>query len=140
MVEAALLKFDGTCNLAPIDKALNKFTETWYKGDGIYGDGDSFHWDYYNSYVIQPMFLEVLKTLKECKPGSKENYDKTYDLVLKRAKRYAYILESLISPEGTYPPLGRSLAYRFGVFQLLSEIALMQELPEEIQPQEVRVA
>jgi hypothetical protein len=139
-VEAALLKFDGTCNLAPIDKALNKFTETWYKGDGVYGDGDSFHWDYYNSYVIQPMFLEVLNTLKECKPGSKENYSKTYDLVLKRAERYAYILESLISPEGTYPPLGRSLAYRFGVFQLLSEIALMQKLPEEIKPQEVRAA
>ena len=42
MVEAALLKFDGTCNMEPVDKAVDKFTETWYKGDGIYGDGASF--------------------------------------------------------------------------------------------------
>jgi len=26
--------------------------ESWYKGDGAYGDGSDFHWDYYNSYVI----------------------------------------------------------------------------------------
>lgn len=140
VVEAALLKFDGSCEMQPINKALNKFTDLWYGGDGVYGDGNSFHWDYYNSYVIQPMFLEILSTLKEFEPNGKEKYGKTYDLVLKRAKRYAYILESLISPEGTYPPLGRSLAYRFGAFQLLSQIALMQELPQSISPQEVRAA
>ncbi len=140
MVEAALLKFDGSSDMQPVNKALNKFTGQWYKGDGVYGDGESFHWDYYNSLVIQPMFIEILKTLEECEPNGKEKYGKTYDLVLKRAKRYAYILESLISPEGTYPPLGRSLAYRFGVFQLLSETALTQELPEGITPQEVRAA
>ena len=140
MVEAALLKLDGTCNMEPLNKAINKFSDAWYKGDGIYGDGPSFHWDYYNSLVIQPMFLEVLKTLIECGSDGEQKYKETYELVLKRAKRYAYILESLISPEGTYPPLGRSLAYRFGIFQLLSQIALMQELPEEITPREVRAA
>lgn len=140
MVEAALLKFTGSCEMKPIDNALNKFTQTWYKGDGLYSDGKIFHWDYYNSYVIQPMFIDVLKTLEECKPGGKEKYGKTYDLVLKRAQRYADILESLISPEGTYPPIGRSLAYRFGVFQLLSQIALMHKLPKYITPQEVRAA
>jgi len=140
MVEAALLKFTGSCEMKPIDHALNKFTQTWYKGDGLYSDGKIFHWDYYNSYVIQPMFLEILKTLEECEPNGKEKYGKTYDLVLKRAQRYADILESLISPEGTYPPIGRSLAYRFGVFQLLSQIALMQKLPKYITPREVRAA
>ena len=31
----------------------------WYKGDGVYGDGEMFHWDYYNSFVIQPMYLDL---------------------------------------------------------------------------------
>ena len=35
---------------------------TWYKGDGVYGDGPPFHWDYYNSFVIQPMLLNILAT------------------------------------------------------------------------------
>src|SRR5690606_27114838 len=93
---------------------------------------------YYNSFVIQPMLLEVLNTLVEVKndAGAKKNYD----LVLARAQRYATIQERLISPEGTYPPIGRSLAYRFGAFQLLSKIALMKALPEKITPQQVRAA
>jgi hypothetical protein len=60
MVEAALLKFDGACNDEVIDHAINKHFE-WYNGDGLYGDGPNFHWDYYNSYVIQPMMIEILR-------------------------------------------------------------------------------
>ena len=138
MVEAAILKFSGSCEMAPIDKAVDSHLK-WYVGDGTYGDGPDYHWDYYNSYVIQPMFIEVLQVLLEKKINN-EKYQKIYDLVLKRARRYAYIQESLISPEGTYPPLGRSLAYRFGAFQLLSQMALMEDLPEGLQPQEVRAA
>lgn len=136
MVEAAILKFTGSCEMAPVTKAIDSHLK-WYKGDGVYGDGAVFHWDYYNSYVIQPMFLEVLQELIS---SGKTDYQKTYDLVLTRARRYAYIQESLISPEGTYPPLGRSLAYRFGAFQLLSQIALMGELEKSVKPQEVRAA
>jgi hypothetical protein len=134
-IEAALLKFDGSCDKEKFDKAINKHLE-WYKGDGVYGDGTDFHWDYYNSFVIQPMFLEVLQTMQEAGVGD----IKTYELVLKRAKRYATIQESFISPKGTYPPIGRSLAYRFGAFQLLSKIALMHALPDGIKPQQVRAA
>ena len=39
--------------------------DEWYKGDGMYGDGPQFHWDYYNSYVIQPMLLNVLDTISK---------------------------------------------------------------------------
>ncbi len=136
IVEAGILKFTGKCEMAPIEKAINSHLK-WYVGDGTYGDGSHYHWDYYNSYVIQPMLLEVLHELVA---AGKEQYQKTYDLSLKRARRYAYIQESLISPVGTYPPLGRSLAYRFGAFQLLSKIALMQKLPKDVKPQEVRAA
>src|SRR4051812_30756811 len=34
--------------------------QEWYVGDGMYGDGPEFHWDYYNSFVIQPMLVEAL--------------------------------------------------------------------------------
>lgn len=135
MVEAALLQFEGSCDKMRVDYAVSQHLQ-WYKGDGTYGDGASFHWDYYNSFVIQPMFLEVLQALIT----SGQNENKTWELELNRARRYAAVQERLISPEGTYPPIGRSLAYRFGAFQLLSKIALMRQLPADVLPQQVRCA
>jgi hypothetical protein len=137
MVEAALLKFDRQCDTSKINYAI-KMHELWYKGDGTYGDGENFHWDYYNSFVIQPMLIEVLDVLKLNDTSSA--IINSYNTILKRAKRYAAIQERMISPEGTYPPVGRSLAYRFGAFQLLSKITLMHQLPNNIKPQQVRAA
>jgi len=135
MVEAALLKFEGNCNESVIDHAIERHF-AWYKGDGIYGDGPNFHWDYYNSFVIQPMMIEVLQAQIEA------GYDKqlAYDTVLYRATRYAAIQERMIAPDGSYPAIGRSLAYRFGAFQLLEKVALMDKLPKEVTPQQVRAA
>jgi hypothetical protein len=118
-----------------VDFALRKHME-WYLGDGVYGDGPEFHWDYYNSFVIQPMLLDVLVAVGDrypewaamCAPG------------LTRARRYAVIQERLVSPEGTFPAIGRSLAYRFGAFQTLAQIALLDELPDELPPAQVREA
>ncbi|MBD0822850.1 DUF2264 domain-containing protein [Aestuariibaculum marinum] len=135
MVEAALVKFDAGPDYMRLDYPLNKHKE-WYLGDGMYGDGPDFHWDYYNSFVIQPMILDILKVLVE----KDERIKKDYSIALKRASRYAAIQERLISPDGTYPPIGRSLAYRFGAFQALSQIALWKELPEDIKPAQVRSA
>ncbi len=135
MVEAALLKFDGNWDAMRVDYALRQH-ELWYKGDGIYGDGPEFHFDYYNSFVIQPMMLDIIRTMEEMGQRSPISYE----VVLQRAKRYAAIQERLISPEGTFPAIGRSLAYRFGAFQLLGQIALMHELPDELHPASVRSA
>lgn len=134
-IEAALLKFDNYGDRMRMDYAIKQH-QLWYKGDGLYGDGADFHWDYYNSFVIQPMLLDVLQTLQNAGIDQKT----TYDTALKRARRYAAIQERLISPEGTYPPIGRSLAYRFGAFQLLSKIALIHALPDAVKPQQVRAA
>jgi hypothetical protein len=131
MVEAALLKFDGSADQMRIDYAIRQHMK-WYKGDGMYGDGENFHWDYYNSFVIQPMLIEILQTTG--------NENKTYQEVLRRAQRYAAVQERLISPEGTFPAIGRSLAYRFGAFQSLAQITLMKSLPAEVKPQQVRAA
>lgn len=136
-VEAALCKFDNSGDMMRIDYALKQHL-LWYKGDGMYGDGPEFHFDYYNSFVIQPMLLEVMSTLVEV---NAQEADKTlYAELVKRSQRYAAIQERLISPEGTYPAVGRSLAYRFGAFQVLSKITFMHALPKELQPQQVRAA
>ena len=135
MVETFLLKTGHQWDAMRIDYAIKQHL-IWYKGDAIYGDGADFHWDYYNSFVIQPMMLDILSSLKE----KDKTAISTYELVKKRAIRYAEIQERLISPEGTFPPIGRSLAYRFGAFQVLSQISLMNALPEDIKPQQVRSA
>jgi len=132
-IEAFLIQATGHGDIMRIDYAVNQLMQ-WYKGDGFYGDGAEFHFDYYNSYVIHPMLLEVQGVVK-----NDRKYSGLYRRALARSQRYAEILERLISPEATYPPIGRSLAYRFGAFQLLGEVALMHQL-KEIDPGQVRSA
>jgi len=135
MVEAALCSVGEEWKTEPVDFAIKKHME-WYKGDGLYGDGPTFHWDYYNSFVIHPMLIDVLEAV------SKRRDDRAAlrKPILARARRYAAIQERLISPEGTFPAIGRSLAYRFGVFQLLGQMALRRELPAAVSPCQVRCA
>lgn len=135
MVEAFLVEVGADGDLIRIDLAVKKHIE-WYKGDGIYGDGENFHFDYYNSFVIHPMLLQVVEILVKHKVQN----DAFYKLILSRAVRYAAIEERLISPEGTFPAVGRSLTYRFGAMQCLSMVALMKQLPEMIKPAQVRSA
>lgn len=110
--------------------------EQWYLGDGIYGDGPELHFDYYNSFVIQPMLLEILDELA----GEFDRVQELRARVNERATRYAAIQERLIAPDGTFPAVGRSLTYRFGAFSHLSTMALRQSLPEESSSADVRAA
>lgn len=135
MVEAALLRFTGKADEMRIDYALKQHHQ-WYKGDGVYGDGPNFHWDYYNSYVIQPMLLDVVQTLVQ---AGKANA-KLMETVLGRAKRYAVIQERLIAPDGSFAAFGRSLAYRCGAFQHLAQMSLQHNLPTDLPPNQVRSA
>jgi hypothetical protein len=108
----------------------------WYAGDGAYGDGPSFHWDYYNSFVIQPFLLAILDTL-----GKEEDaWAAMIPKVRARASRSAHVLERLIAPDGSYPVIGRSIAYRGGAFHLLGDVALRHALPDDIAPEQVRGA
>src|SRR5690606_13084735 len=118
-----------------VDYALRQH-EQWYKGDGVYGDGPAFHWDYYNSFVIQPMLLDVLDVVAGEMPAWKDLAGR----VEARAGRYAAILERLIAPDGSLPAIGRSLAYRCGAFQLLAQMALRRRLPEDLPPSQARSA
>jgi len=136
MIETALFVMEQPdWDQMRVDYALRQH-EQWYLGDGAYGDGPAFHWDYYNSFVIHPMLLDILRTV-----GSQhEQWQGMSEPVLARAQRYAVVLERMISPEGTYPPIGRSLCYRFGAFQALAQLAQQQQLPPELPPAQVRCA
>jgi hypothetical protein len=134
-VEAALAALGAAWDRMRVDYALRQHDQ-WYKGDGIYGDGPSFHWDYYNSFVIHPMLLDVLDVVRDEMPAWKELSAR----VDERARRYAAIQERLIAPDGSFPAIGRSLAYRCGAFQLLAAAALRRSLPEGVAPAQVRGA
>jgi len=136
MVEAGLLKFYGEYQPRTIEYAMNRFLNDWYVGDGQYSDGKEYHSDFYNSFVIQPMMVQIVETLNEA--GIQHRYPT--ETILKRYSRYAAIQEMMISPEGTYPAIGRSIAYRFGAFHTLSDASLRHLLPEKIKPAQVRCA
>ncbi len=134
-VEAGLARLGAPWDRLRVDYALRQH-EQWYKGDGAYGDGPEFHWDYYNSFVIHPMLLDVLDACRDEVPAWKDLAGR----VGRRAQRYAAVQERLIAPDGTFPAIGRSLAYRFGAFHLLAAIALRRALPEGVSPAQVRGA
>ena len=140
MNEAFLMQVGEQFDPVRLELAIRKFQE-WYVGDGWFADGEHFAFDYYNSYVIQPMLLDILEVM-----NNKQAYfwrgkiADVYAQQLKRSQRYAEHLERLISPTGTYPPIGRSLTYRTAAFQPLSQLAHKGLLPETLPPGRIRAA
>lgn len=135
MIESFLLSIDQEIDPYRIDHAIEKITE-WYVGDGWYSDGEKFHFDHYNGFVIHPMLVDILRV-----NVAKGRIDsKQYDIAYKRMQRYGSFQERYISPEGTYLVVGRSSTYRVGAFQPLVKLALENGLPKEIKPAQVRSA
>lgn len=135
LIEAFLYSVGEEYDAFVMEVGLQKINE-WYRGDGWYSDGPEISFDYYNSYVIHPMLVEILDLIREApihKPLG-------FDLAYRRMQRYNIILERLISPEGTFPAVGRSMTYRFGAFQSLALSAWKYELPEPLTDGQVRSA
>ena len=135
MVEAGLYALGEEYDIMRVLTALRAFRR-WYVGDGAYGDGDAFHWDYYNSFVIQPMYVDIVNLMRHEHPEIAAQRD----TVNRRAGRYASVLERMIGPEGSYPVVGRSVCYRFGAFQMLAQAALEHMLEPHLTPASVRCA
>lgn len=135
MVEAFLLSVGEDADAFVLSVGPNKINE-WYLSDGFYSDGPEFAFDYYNSFVMHPMYVEVLETLEANKLWACISSK----LAVKRMQRFNTILERLISPEGTFPPVGRSITYRMGVFQTMALAAWKYGLPENISNGQVRAA
>ena len=136
MIEVALYVMgEPDYDMTRIEYGVRMFLK-WYVGDGTYGDGERFHWDYYNSFVIQPMLLDIVSTMKAVRP----DYVELYQMFRKRASRYAAIQEQMIGQDGTYMVIGRSVSYRFGAFQALAQAVLQENLPENLPNGQVRAA
>lgn len=135
MIETFLYSVNAEFDMYRIQMSLRK-VEEWYVGDGWYSDGEKFAFDYYNSFVIQPMYIEILEVMLQKKRITQQRFD----LALQRIQRYAQILERFISPEGSFPVFGRSITYRMAVFQPLSLLAWQEKLPPELPEGQVRYA
>src|ERR1700744_5663779 len=134
MVEAFLSKYDLGDDPLRTEYGIREFTQHWYVGDGMYSDGMQFHFDYYNSIVIQPNLAVILQVANE----KRKAYGSQLQQVKTIGQRYAEILERLISTDGSYPVTGRSIVYRAGVFHHLANIAYMKQLPAALPPAQVR--
>ncbi len=133
-IEACRYMLTGIGDSMRIDYALSMHYD-WYKGDGMYGDGDKFVMNYYNSYVIQPMLEEVSRVAAEIVAD-----EKFRQRSMEALQRYCEILEHMIAPDGSFPFLGRSITYRMGAFHALSHAALIDALPQSLPANQVRCA
>lgn len=135
LIEAFLMSVGEDADQYALTVAANKINE-WYLSDGWYSDGPEFSLDYYNAYVIHPMYIEMLEVL------NKHDFWTPIptDLAIKRMQRFNVFMERLISPEGTYPAFGRSVVYRMGAFQTLAMAAWKYGLPEGLSNGQVRSA
>jgi hypothetical protein len=140
MNEAWLLSIGEEYDPMRLNGAIRKIDE-WYIGDGWIKDGKDFHFDYYNSYVMYPMLLEVLDVVAANKaPFWQGKPQELLAQAIKRAQRYCEHLERFIGPEGSYPPIGRSLTYRTAAFQPLALLAWRKQLPASLPEGQVRAA
>jgi hypothetical protein len=140
MNEAWLMSIGEEFDPLRMNVAIRKINE-WYVGDGWIKDGDAFHFDYYNAFVMHPMLVEILDVLDD-KKGAFWN-GKPEELraqAVKRMQRYSEHLERFISTDGSFPPIGRSLTYRTAAFQPLALLALRKQLPASLPEGQVRAA
>ncbi|QNN40552.1 DUF2264 domain-containing protein [Pedobacter roseus] len=135
MNEAFLAKFGYSWDPMRVDYALQQM-EQWYVGDGMYKDGSTYAFDYYNSYVIHPYLAKIAEII-----GTRvKDYNSMFEKIRKRNERYAIIQERLINTDGTYPATGRSIVYRGGAFHHLADMAYRKALPKQLSPEQVRCA
>ena len=140
MNEAWLMSIGEEFDPLRMNVAIRKINE-WYVGDGWIKDGDAFHFDYYNAFVMHPMLVEILDVLDQ-KKGAFWN-GKPEELraqAVKRMQRFSEHLERFISTDGSFPPIGRSLTYRTAAFQPLALLALRKQLPASLPEGQVRAA
>ena len=114
---------------------INKINN-WYVGDGWYSDGKRFAMNYYNSFVIHPMLIQMLEIMEKNNIKAPIRSEEA----IKRMQKYNLFLERLISPEGSIPAFGRSIVYRLATFQTLTLSIWKYGLPQPLTNGGVRSA
>lgn len=138
-IESFLIRAGADGDNYRVNSAVRKMEE-WYTGDGWYADGPEFSFDYYSSFVFHPMYLETLGNMLDANRRTRIHYGKYYNRALERTKKYAIVLERMVSPEGTFPVFGRSIPYRMACLQPLALMAWKEQLPSGITNGQVRSA
>ncbi|MEI9944645.1 MAG: DUF2264 domain-containing protein [Chitinophagaceae bacterium] len=134
MIETFFCNYDLPYDAVRIDYGIREFSQHWYTGDGMFSDGEQFHLDYYNSYVIQPYLNTILAIISK-----KRNTYSDFMLQFEKiSKRYAEIQERLINADGSFPVTGRSIVYRSGAFHHLADMSLRKKLPASLKPAQIR--
>ncbi|HTL10366.1 MAG TPA: DUF2264 domain-containing protein [Chitinophagaceae bacterium] len=136
MIEAFFCKYQLPYDALRIEYGIREFATHWYVGDGLFSDGQQYHWDYYNSYVIQPFLANILATLV----NTPHPYDWFAPRLQKITQRYAVLLERMINTDGSFPVTGRSIVYRGAAFHHLADMALRKQLPPSLPAGQVRAA
>lgn len=139
MNEAFLLSIGEEYDPLRLNTAIDK-VEEWYVGDGWIKDGPAFHFDYYNSFVMYPMLIQVLEVAVKHRIPVRGNAADKLALAVRRAQRYCEHLERFISPIGTFPPIGRSATYRTAALQVMALLAWRKQLPASLSEGQVRSA
>lgn len=141
MNEAFLFSIGEDWDPMRVDMTVKLFAGEWYVGDGWYGDGERFHFDYYNSYVIHPMLVQILEVLSKGRPSFNNlRPQPEFERARKRMQRFGQHLERMIGPDGSYAAIGRSLTYRIAAHQVLGVLAWRGWLPDALPPGQVRAA
>jgi hypothetical protein len=135
MIEVFLLSINEKFDAFAIDSTIRQMN-AWYLGDGWYSDGPDFALDYYNSFVIHPMLVEIIEILESRRVFTSVSFD----LALRRMQRHNQQLERLIAPDASFPPIGRSLTYRMAAFHSLTLSAWKYGLPATMTNGQVRHA
>ena len=136
MIETFFARYGFEYDALRIDYGVREFMQHWYVGDGLFSDGMEFHFDYYNSYVIQP-YLATIFSVVGSRTRSYTGFISNFDRI---AKRYAEIEDRLINSDGSFPATGRSITYRGAAFHHLADISLRKQLPPSLPPAQVRSA
>ena len=127
MIEVFLYQKTGKYDEKRLLNGVFSFIYGFYTGDGLYGDGNDFVFNYYNSYVIHPMLLDILlfiqnfdnDLIKECQ-----------DLEMKRYARYVQLLERQIMSDGSMPVYGRTITCRIGALHAMAEyVCIVDSIP-----------
>ncbi|GAT64279.1 DUF2264 domain-containing protein [Paludibacter jiangxiensis] len=134
MIEAFFCKYGMEYDPVRLEYGIREFSQHWYTGDGMFSDGMDFHFDYYNSYVIQPYLSNIMDAVG----GRTKSFDWFRGKLDKITKRYAVIQERMINTDGSFPVYGRSIVYRTGAFHHLADMALRKQLPAQLSPAQVR--
>ncbi len=139
VIESFLAKTGASYDQYRVNSAIRK-VEEWYTGDGWYADGPQFAFDYYSSYVFHPMYLETLQAMIDSGHYTRIHYRNYHARALRRTQKFSIVLERLISPEGTFPVVGRSIPYRMAAMQPLAMMAWLGHLPAGVGQSQTRAA